>query len=124
MSRAPNDHGFSLVESMVALAVFAMAGVGLMSLQAHSLKTLREAETRTLAGIVVENALVDAVAARAAPDLGERTGEVDLAGRRWRWRAVTEATADPLMRRVRVDAFEGDDPAPMAHAQAFVAKPS
>jgi len=120
MSRPRNDHGFSLVEALAALAVFALAGVGLVHLQAQSLRTLRAVETRALAEIVVENLLTGAVAARDVPPLGVREGALRLGEREWRWRVAVEATAEPLTRVVRADVFEGDAAAAAASSQAFV----
>ena len=79
MSRVRNDAGFSLVEALVALAVFALAGVALVQLQAQSLRTLSAAETRALARIVVQNALVDVVARSTPPDIGAEAGGVHRA---------------------------------------------
>ncbi|MBI1251671.1 MAG: type II secretion system protein GspI [Alphaproteobacteria bacterium] len=121
MSHARNDGGFSLVEALVALAVFALAGVALVQLQAQSLRTLSAAETRALARIVVQNALVDVAARSTPPELGGEAGEAELGGRTWRWRTEIEATADPLIRSVRATAYEGDAQTPVASAQAFVA---
>jgi general secretion pathway protein I len=120
MSRRRNDHGFSLVEALAALAVFALAGVGLIQLQAQSLRTLRAVETRALAEIVVENLLTEAVASRETPALGVRDGATRLGNQDWRWRVTVGATAEPLTRVVRADVFEGDAAAPAASSQAFV----
>ncbi|MDX2236447.1 MAG: type II secretion system minor pseudopilin GspI [Hyphomonadaceae bacterium] len=120
MSRRRNDHGFSLVEALAALAVFALAGVGVIHLQGQSLRTLRAVETRALAEIVVENLLTGAVASREAPPLGAREGALRLGEREWRWRVTVSATAEPLTRVVRADVFERDAATAAASSQAFV----
>lgn len=118
------EAGFSLVEALVALAVFAMAGVGLAQLQSHSLATLTAVETRTLAGLVADEALVEAVSAIAPPAIGVRETETEMAGRRWRVRVETAATADPALFRISVATFAQDARLPAAESHAFRAAPA
>lgn len=119
MSRARADAGFSVVEALVALAVFALAGVALIQLQAHSVQTLTRSERVTLAGIAAQNKLIDVVASRDRAPIGESAGDVELAGRTWRWRMAVAATADAATRRVTVTVAEGEDVAPVARADGF-----
>ena len=117
MSPAPNDHGFSLIEALVALAVFAMAGVGLVQLQTHSLQTLSQVETRALADIVAQNALVEIVAGAVPPAPGERATNERFAGRDWQ--IITQVTPVGGMLRVSV-AVSAPSAAPVTRAHAFV----
>ncbi len=128
MSRAPSDAGFSLVESMVALAVFALAGVGLTQLQANSLQTLARVEARALGELAVQNAMVEFVAGRAKPDIGARSANVTVAGRQWRLDTTIIGTSEAGMRRVSVVARalpkDGAEPGPpVASMQAFFGAP-
>jgi general secretion pathway protein I len=115
-----SESAFSVVEALVALAVFAMAGVALVELQAHSLSTLARVETRALASVIAQNKLVDVHAAAQAPDLGASAGETAMAGRNWRWRTVVAATTDPTTRRITVDVTGANGSAPAARAHAFI----
>jgi general secretion pathway protein I len=101
---APGDAGFTLVEGLVALAVFALAGIGLVQLQTYSVATLNRVEARALAGIVVQNVLVEAIASEQTPELGAIAGETELGAHRWRWRRIVERTADDGVLRVTVTA--------------------
>lgn len=124
MCRGPTDRseaGFSVVEALVALAVFALAGVGLVQLQMQSVNTLSRVETRALADIAAQNALTEALASSQTPDIGARDGAVELGGRTWRWRRVVAATPDAATRRVSVVVF-GAGEAPAAQAHGFVAE--
>ena len=118
MSRAPNDRGFSLIEALVALAVFAMAGVGLVQLQTHSLQTLSQVETRALADVVAQNALVEIVASSAPPAPGQRTEAKSFAGRDWQ--IATQVTPVGDMLRVSVAVSGASNATPVAHVHAFV----
>jgi len=117
MLRAPNDRGFSLIEALVALAVFAMAGVGLVQLQTHSLQTLSQVETRALADIVAQNALVEIVAGDVPPAPGERTANEHFAGRDWQ--VVTQVVPVGGMLRVSV-AVSASASTSVTRAHAFV----
>lgn len=124
MSTAPADHaapeaGFSVVETLVALFVFALAGVGLLSMQTQSVETYARVETRALASIIAENRLVDAMAVRTAPAIGMQYGQTELGGRIWRWRVDVLPTEDPATVRIEASAFAPGQEAPAARISAF-----
>jgi general secretion pathway protein I len=123
MSRVRNDSGFSIVEALVALAVFAMAGVALVQLQAHSLSTFSEVETRAIANLAAQNRLTEIVAARARPELGVREEEIRFAGRAWLMSVTIAGTPDAETRRVSVSVREPGAGLPSAMAHAFVTAP-
>lgn len=56
--------GFSLLETMVALSVFSMAAMGLLSLNTQSVRIGSELEARQLAQIVAGNVATDTVTSR------------------------------------------------------------
>jgi general secretion pathway protein I len=124
MSRGSNsaraDAGFSLVESLVALFVFALAGVALVQLQTYSLTTFTRVELQALGGIVAQNRLTETVASLRPPELGSSEGETTLGGRRWRWRMQVAATEDPVTRRVEVVVTDIAADAQAVRAHAFV----
>jgi general secretion pathway protein I len=121
MSRAPNESGFSLVEALVALAVFAMAGVALVQLQSQSLITFARVETRALADIAAQNRLTEIVSSRAPPPISSREDQLEFAGRTWRMTTIVTAASDPRTRRVSVSVSDGDAaPSSVAHAFVFV----
>ena len=93
--------GFTLVEMLVALAVFSLAAMALLNLSGESTRSAQRAETRTLGGMVAENVAIEAA---VAPSLGEgeTSGQSDLGGRRWGWTRAVSATADPDLLRIDV----------------------
>lgn len=108
-----------MVEALVALSVFALAGVGLVNLQTHSISTLRKVETHALAGMVAQNVLVQAIAVRTTPDLGAETGETELSGRTWTWRRQVDPTAESGVLRVTVSVRAADGDAPPVQVHGF-----
>jgi len=93
--------GFTLIEMLVALAVFSLAAMALLNLSGESTRSAQRVETRTLGGMVAENVAVEAA---VAPTLGEgeSSGASDLGGRRWAWTRAVMATADPDLLRIEV----------------------
>lgn len=102
--RAPE--GFTLLELLVALAVFALAAAALLRLSAENTRLATHLETRALAGVVAGNLAVEAA---IAPTPQGETGVTDLAGRRWRWTRTPSATDDPDL--IRIDIQVGPDDA-------------
>jgi len=100
--------GFTLIEMLVALAVFSLAAMALLNLMGENTRSAARIETRTLGGVVAENLAVEAAIAPVL-DEGVSSGDVTLAGRRWRWtRTVTAAPGADLLRvEVRVRDLEG-----------------
>ncbi|MFC7379437.1 type II secretion system minor pseudopilin GspI [Brevundimonas sp. GCM10030266] len=93
--------GFTLVEMLVALAVFSLAAMALLNLSGESTRSAQRVETRTLGGMVAENVAVEAAVAPALGE-GETTGASDLGGRRWQWTRAIVATEDPELLRIDV----------------------
>ena len=103
----------------MALFVFAIAGVGLISMQTQSIDTYARVETRALASIVAENQLIDAMALNTPPPVGMRDGETQLGGRTWRWRLDVFATDDPATLRMEASAFALGQEAAAATVSAY-----
>ncbi len=101
------DRGFTLIEMLVALAVFSLAALALLRLQGATLRNAADIETRTLGQIVANNIAVGAVSDPVAPPLGAQSGVVMNGGRNWRWTRVTARTADA--RIVRIDIVVSDE---------------
>lgn len=98
--------GFSLLETMVALAVFSVAAMGLVSLNTQSARISGELDTRLLARTVAENLAVDTVTAEAL-DLSPVTeGETIQRGRNYAWTRTLEPTPQPGLYSVRIDVRE------------------
>lgn len=95
--------GFSLLEMLVALAVFSLATLALLHLTGESARSAVRVEERTLGGLIAENRAVEAVVA-PAPSLGISDGRDRLAGRDWAWRREVAATPDPAILRIAVQA--------------------
>lgn len=92
--------GFTLLEVLVALAIFALVAASVLSATSRSLQTAARLEEKTLAMWIADNHLVELQLAASTPAEGRDQGELEFAGRRWQWQSEVDATSEPRMRRV------------------------
>ncbi|MBB1089346.1 type II secretion system minor pseudopilin GspI [Lysobacter sp. SG-8] len=97
--------GFSLLEVLVALAVFGLVVLGLLNLGGESSRAALIAEERVLAGIVAENRAIEALLADATElqaMAAATTGVERMGDRDWHWRRRLGPAEGGLL-RVDVD---------------------
>ncbi|MGB4075688.1 type II secretion system minor pseudopilin GspI [Pseudomonas sp.] len=92
--------GFTLLEVLVALAIFALVAASVLTATARSLQTASRLEDKTLAMWIADNRLTELQLAQSPVADGREQGELEFAGRRWQWQSEVEATSEPDMRRV------------------------
>ena len=100
--------GFTLVEMLVALAVFGLSAMALLNLAGENTRSAARVENRTLGGVVADNLVVEAVIAPSLSN-GVSNGRTNLAGRDWSWTRIVAPTdvADIQRVEVRVSNEEG-----------------
>lgn len=110
---ASRDGGFTLLEMLVALAIFSLAALALVRLQAVSARSTVDLRARTMAEIVARNLMIEGLTDPRPPVLGVSNGVVENAGRQWHWaQQVDKADNDRLLVvTVRVDGGAGQSPA-------------
>lgn len=94
--------GFTLLEVLVALGIFAVVAASVLTLSSRSLQNAARLEDKTLAMWVADNRVNEMQLADPPPADGRDQGEVTFAGRRWDWRSEVLATSEPAMRRITV----------------------
>jgi general secretion pathway protein I len=94
------EAGFTLLEVLVALAIFALVAASVLSASSRSLQTAARLEEKTLAMWVADNRLAELQLADTAVADGRDEGELSFAGRRWQWQSEVQQTSEPSMRRV------------------------
>lgn len=115
-----NDHGFTLLEMLVALTIFSLAGIALVRLQAVSARTSADLQARTVAELVARNLMIERLTDPQLPALGDSEGVADNAGRQWRWtQRVSEADEGRLLLvTTRVEGGPGQSPAVLTYGRA------
>lgn len=90
--------GFTLLEAMVALAVFSTAAMGLISLNTNAVRFSGELGDRVLARQVAENIAVDTLTDSVLQQPGFTTGEEIQRQRTYQWeRIIAPAGRDGLI---------------------------
>ncbi len=112
------DAGFSLIEAMVALAVLAIATVGLIGAVEQHIDSTRGVERRAIAMWVAENRLADLEV--GTPEANAEA--VDMLGRQWSVAVNRTATSDPALDRVTIIVAPAGEAAPMARLDGFLRK--
>lgn len=110
-----NDEGFSLIEALVALAVLAIATVGLMRAVESHIDSTRGVERRSAAMWAAENRLAELEA--GIPPAGDT---VPMLREQWRVAVERRRTDDPEIERVRITATAANEKAPLASLDGFV----
>lgn len=110
--------GFSLVEMLVALAVFGLAVLGLLNLSGENTRSVLVAEERVLAGVVADNRAVEAMLLPAA-QLGDADGSVEAGDRAWTWHRTRHATGDDALLRIEIVVREAEGGRIAAERQLF-----
>lgn len=105
--------GFTLIEMMVALAIFSLAALALLRLEGATVTNSARLQDRALAAIVARNIAVEAVTDPVAPPLGETRGETANGGRTWRWTRRVALSPEPRIQRIdiRVESSGGPEAA-------------
>jgi general secretion pathway protein I len=114
--------GFTLIEVMLAMAIFAIAGTALLGSTDTSLRNLSALEQKMIASWVVSNQLVEASLNKSWPPRNKQD-LVEMAGHEWLWQQKVIKTTDNNMRAIviEVKANENDTGA-LASMMTYVAK--
>lgn len=116
--------GFTLLETLVALAILAIALTAAFRALGVTAQSSGELRERLIGDWVAENRLAELRATRAWPNPGTNEGIAEQAGRTYRWREDVKNTANPLFRRVDLSVFGPDsgDHA-ISRLSGYVARP-
>lgn len=101
--------GFSLIEMLVALAIFGLAVLGLLNLAGESTRTAVVIEERVMAGVVADNVAVDAMTANARELSASSQGREVAGSVEWRWTRTVSATDDPSILRIDIAVMPPDE---------------
>jgi general secretion pathway protein I len=109
MNNKFNNRGFTLLEVLLAMAVFAIAGVSLLGAAGNNFTHISHLETKMLASWVASNQLVTSTIDQTWPPKNNKKGNVEMAGRKWYWQQRVSKTADNDMRAIVIEVRLAED---------------
>ena len=103
MNKRIKAKGFTLIEVMLAMAIFAIAGVALVSSTSTHFRNLSLLETKMIANWVASNQLVEISLEKSWPLKNNKKGKEELAGQEWFWIQKVVKTNDENMSQVTIE---------------------
>ncbi len=94
--------GFTLVEMLMALAVFSLAALALLRLSGATAVTTARLGDQALAQIVARNIAVETISDPVAPPLGITAGQAVNGGRPWLWTRTVALSPEPRIQLVTI----------------------
>jgi general secretion pathway protein I len=118
----PPRNGFTLLEIMVALAIFSLVALAMVRLQGYSVRSAANLGDSSMAWQVARNVAVEILSNPAPPTLGKVSGEEVNGGQNWRWTAISRKTDDVRLLKVDITVV-GTGNAALRKAQLTIARP-
>lgn len=114
------QRGMTLLEVMVAMAIFAYAAMSLFHLTTEHLRSQQYLQTKSMAHWAAQNKLVDILLEDKLDDVKQK-GTIEFAGKQWYWQVEKLDNASEMLKTLRVSVREHeDDESAIAEVQTFV----
>lgn len=108
MPTSHREHGFTLLEVLVALAIFAITAAAMMNSIASSINAQSHMERKVIAHWIAQNLMAETRFLPQWPSVGLSNGDIEMVGQQWYWQRKVEETSDPKLRRVEFE-IKADD---------------
>ncbi|KXS36419.1 MAG: Type II secretory pathway, pseudopilin PulG-like protein [Idiomarina sp. T82-3] len=118
-----NNRGFTLIEVMVAIAIFAMAALAAVSAASGHLNSLSTIQQRTFAQYVAANRLTELNLTTTWPLKDNQRGSERQGGVEWQWRQQVVETVTPNVVAVTIEVTQGEQDYQWARLTQYVRKP-
>lgn len=110
-SAADRESGFTLIEMLVALAIFSLAALALLRLGGATATNSALIREQVIAQIVARSLAVEALSDPAPPAFGSTAGLSDNGGRGWRWSRTVARSPEPRLQQIEIEVASAESPA-------------
>ena len=97
-----SEAGFTLIEMLVALAIFSLAALALLRLGGATAANSARLQAQAGAQMVARNLAVETLSDPVAPAFGEESGEAVNWGRRWRWTRSVRRSPEARIQQIEI----------------------
>jgi len=97
------QEGFTLVEMLVALAIFSLAALALLRLEGATVSNTARLQEQAVAQIVARNIAIETLTDPVPPAFGSDAGQVVNAGRSWSWSRLVARSPEPRIQQIRIE---------------------
>ena len=97
------EDGFTLIEMLVALAIFSLAALALLRLEGATVANTARLQDQAMAQIVARNLAIEAMTDPVAPAFGRESGEAVNGGRSWSWTRVVDRSPEPRIQQIEIE---------------------
>jgi len=96
------EEGFTLIEMLVALAIFSLAALALLRLGGATAANSARLGDQAMAQIVVNNLANELLSDPGAPPLGAASGQAVNGGRRWAWTRNVARSPEARIQQIEI----------------------
>ena len=96
------DQGFTLIEMLVALAIFSLAALALLRLGGATATNSASLSDQAVAQIVARNLAVETLSDPQPPVFGTSQGDAANGGRRWRWTRTVSRSPEARIQQIEI----------------------
>jgi general secretion pathway protein I len=97
-----SEAGFTLIEMLVALAIFSLAALALLRLGGASATNSASLSDQAIAQMVARNLAVETLTDPQPPAFGGQQGDVVNGGRRWRWTRTVSRSPEARIQQIEI----------------------
>jgi general secretion pathway protein I len=110
-NKLTHQRGFTLLEVLIAVAIFALAGAAVVKGATEHLNAVSMLKNMTFATYVANNRLTETSirASTTWPPKNNLKGDSEMAERTWYWEQTVLKTVDEDLLQVTVTVFENED---------------